>query len=212
MLLADLSIFTGSSTILLFRLFCSESRLYSDVHLYKKTNRTLMNLKQIIMKKLINLILITAVLSVSVNTSAYSLNGLLPSKKPDKSFTVSSRSRTVEMKKGQTYHMKMTLRNNRYYFIALQGKRFLGPVQCKIIVPSENNKIIFDNAAYEFDKNITFYSDSDRDVVVEIKTMSGCFENELSKKGNVKLLLANKKLRKNEKFTLDSDYNLYAVN
>ncbi|MCF6183772.1 MAG: hypothetical protein L3J56_03940 [Bacteroidales bacterium] len=163
------------------------------------------------MKKLINLILISAVLSFTGNTFASPVSGQ-PLKKPDKSFTVSSKSRTVEMKKGQIYHMKMKLRKNRYYFIALKGKRFLGPVQCRIIIPSENNKVIFDNAAYEFDNNITFYNNNDRDVVVEIKTMPCCFENELAKKGNVKILLANKKLRKNETFNLDTDYNLYAVN
>ncbi len=163
------------------------------------------------MKKSVLLILIAAVLSIPANTYA-SYDKFLPVKKPDKSFIVSSKSRTIKIKKGQTYHMKMKLRKNRYYFISLKGKRFLGPVQCRIIVPSENNKTIFDNAAYEFDKNILFYNENDRDVVIEIKTMPCCFENELSKKGNIKLVFANKKLKKNEIFDINNSYNLYAVN
>jgi len=164
------------------------------------------------MKKLIQLTLISILLSLTSNTYALPIKHLLPIKTPDKTFKVSSRSKTIQMKKGQTYHMKMKLRQNRYYYFSLKGKKFLGPVQCRIIVPGENNKVIFDNAAYEFDNKITFFNDSERDVVIEIKTMPCCYENASIKKGNVNLVFANKKLRKNEEFNLDTDYNLYAVN
>lgn len=165
------------------------------------------------MKKLINIIFITVILSISTNANPLSNNWFRQKTKvPDKTFKISSKSKTIKMEKGQTYHMKMKLRKNRYYFISLKGKRFLGSVQCRVIVPSENNKVIFDNAAYEFDKNILFFNSYDRDVVVEIKTMPCCFENKLLKKGNIKLLFANKKIKKHENFDISSDYNIYAVN
>jgi hypothetical protein len=165
------------------------------------------------MKKFISLLLTTIMLQTSVSVFANPSVKLPPFiKKPDKSFVISSKSRSVQVQKGQSYRMKMKLHKNRYYFIALKGKRFLGQVQCQIIVPSENNKVVFDNAAYEFDNNILFFNENDREVVIEIKTMPGCFDNEYSKKGNIKLVLANKKLRKKEEIILDTDYNFYAVN
>ncbi|MCF6366450.1 MAG: hypothetical protein L3J35_09650 [Bacteroidales bacterium] len=163
------------------------------------------------MKRIVSLILTVALLSMSVSSFALSAK-LFPTRKPDKSFKVSSKSRTIEMRKGQTYHLKMKLRKNRYYFIYLKGKKKLGPVQCIITIPEESNKVVFDNAAYEFEKNILFYNKDERDVVVEIKTMPCCYESKLSKKQTVKLVFANKKIKKDEIYNTDNSYNLYAVN
>lgn len=164
------------------------------------------------MKKTVKYLIAAILLLHSTFADASFIKKIFPTKTPDKSFVISSKSKTLKMNKGQTYRMKMKLRHNRYYFISLKGKRFLGPVQCRIIVPSENNKVIFDNAAYELKDKILFFNNQDRDVVVEIKTMPCCYENELAKQGNVKLVFANKKIRKNEEFDFSDDYNMYALN
>ncbi len=163
-------------------------------------------------RNLITIILVMAIIGFSKNGIANSSDLNFFSKKPDKTFVVSSKSRTIEMKKGQTYRMKMKLRKNRHYFMSVKGKKKLGCIQYRIIDPNKNNEVIFDNSAYEFDKNMTFHNDVDRNVIIEIRTMPCCYENSFSKKSNVKLLFANKKLKKNEEFYFNNSYNLYAVN
>lgn len=166
------------------------------------------------MKKYIIIICITTAFCFSGSSFVVSANNSVPSKKPDKTFKVSSRSKTVEMSKGQTYRIKMKLRENRYYFISVKGKKKLGCVQYKIIDSNNENTVIFDNSAYEFDDNMTFYNEFDRNVIIEIRTMPCCLGKNLTKKYGVKLLFANKRLKKNEEFDFNNNnnYNLYAVN
>jgi len=164
------------------------------------------------MKNLRYIILSTALFCFIGIGNASLSKSLFLKKKPDKSFVVSSKSRTVKLAKGQTYHIKMKLKKNRYYFLSINGERKLGNIQYKIIDPKKNNEVIFDNSAYELCKEMTFQNNEDREVIVEVKTMPCCFDNELQKKRNVKLLFANKRLNKNEESNFNNSYNLYAIN
>ena len=134
-----------------------------------------------------------------------------PTNKPDKSFKVSSKSKTIEMAKGQTYNVKMNLKADRFYFMSIDGKKSLGNIQYRIIDPNQNNKVIFDNSAYEFDKNMTFHNDVERDVVIVITTMPCCLSNSSAKKSDVNLVFANKKVTKKEDINIHENVNLYAV-
>lgn len=160
------------------------------------------------------IIWISAIICLSGSSFAVLGNNSFPTKVPDKTFKISSRSKTIKMSKGQTYRMKMKLRENRYYFISVKGKKRLGCVQYKIIDSNNENTVIFDNSAYEFDDNMTFYNEFDRNVIIEIRTMPCCLGKNLTKKYGVKLLFANKRLKKNEEFDFNNNnnYNLYAVN
>ncbi|MCD4793679.1 MAG: hypothetical protein K8R54_10620 [Bacteroidales bacterium] len=164
------------------------------------------------MKKYMKIIWITAIICFSGSSIVVLGNNSFPTKVPDKTFKVSSKSKTVKMVKGQTYRMKMKLRENRYYFLSVKGKKSLGCVQYKIINANNENSIIFDNSAYEFDNNMTFYNEFEREVIVEIRTMPCCLSENLIKKYGVKLLFANKKLKKNEDSDINNNYNLYAIN
>jgi len=162
------------------------------------------------MKKKKNIILVVILFLPFINVLAS--NNLLKIKKPDKSFVISSKSRNVKMAKGQTYKIKMKLRKKRYYFISVDAKKKLGDVQFKIIDTQNNNEIIYDNSANEFKKEIILKNQKDRNVIIEIRTMPCCYENELAQKANVKLLFANKRLNKNEDFNINNRYNIYAIN
>jgi len=162
------------------------------------------------MKKYITAVLISVFFLFSGNSSILA-NNFIPVKKPDKTFKTSSKSRTIEMKKGETYSIKMKLRKNRLYFMSVKGKKKLGEIQYRIIDPNNNNKVIFDNSAYEFDKKMTFFNDKERNVIIEIRTMPCCFEAKTSKKRNVQLVFANKKIKTNEKSYTYNNYNLCSV-
>ena len=130
-------------------------------------------------------------------------------KLPDKNFNLSSKSKTVIMEKGETYRIKAKLRENRYYFFSAEGNRKRACLQYRIIDPNNNNEIIFDNSAYEFINNITFLNKVERNVIIEIITMP-CYKSK-KRTNNVKVLFANKKMKGNEEFDVNRNYNLYAV-
>jgi lipopolysaccharide export LptBFGC system permease protein LptF len=154
----------------------------------------------------------TALLILLLTTVSMIAGNPVFKKLPDKSFSVSSKSRTVEISKGETYSLKMTLKKDRYYFISIVGEKQKGCLQYKIIDPQKNNSVIFDNSAYEFNKDMTFFNENEREVIIEIRTLPCVFKKKSLKENHIKLLFANKKSKNHEEFNLDSNFNMYAVN
>jgi hypothetical protein len=88
----------------------------------------------------------------------------------------------------------------------------MGCLQYKIIDPGKNNAVVFDNSAYEFNKEITFFNDTEREVIIEIKSLPCVFNKKSKKENHVQILFANKKTKNNEEFSINNNFNLFAVN
>jgi hypothetical protein len=160
------------------------------------------------MKKLTYIISILSILFFfSIGNNAIA-NAHVPTKVPDKSFKISSKSKTIFMEKGDNYRIKAKLRENRYYFFSACCKKKEGCLQYRII-DAETDEILFDNSVYEFENNVTFLNDEERNVIIELRTMP-CYKN-MHKESKIKVLFANKKIKEDNDYEINFEGHLYAV-
>ena len=113
--------------------------------------------------------------------------------KPDKTFQRSSKSKKIEMKKGDTYTLNLKLKENRTYYISVAGERALGDVQYRIIEKGEEETVLYDNSVDEFQKSIIITSDSIKQVVVEIVTQPDMYKRNNKDKSEIEFLYAYKR-------------------
>lgn len=66
--------------------------------------------------------------------------------KPDKSYTVSSKSRSIKMRKGRKTRIVLNVYRGRDYFFSTYSKPKVGDLQFKIVSAS-TNQVLYDNAA-----------------------------------------------------------------
>lgn len=66
-------------------------------------------------------------------------------KDPDKSFRLSSSSRSIKMRKGKKVRIVLNAYANREYFFSTYSKAKIGTLQFKII-SSSNNQVLYDNS------------------------------------------------------------------
>lgn len=149
-------------------------------------------------KYLVISFIITAFLfSTNAKSQSFILENI-SQKKPDRTFNVSNKSRKLKLKKGDTYEIKMKLKNYRLYYISVCGNKAFNNIQYQLKMNNNKNEIMYDNAAYEFDKNNTFRVEKDTTIVIKIKTQpSTCLKCD-KKKRKVKVFIAYKNTKRHE--------------
>jgi len=122
--------------------------------------------------------------------------------KPDKDF-IRSGSRTVRMRKGESYQLNLKLKKDRIYYISVRGGKSLGNLQYKIkSKDADNQEIMYDNSAYEFKAYNTFYSETSTQLCLEITTEPACcLDTGKKQKEEIEFYIAYKKVKRHEKTT-----------
>jgi len=115
--------------------------------------------------------------------------------KLDKSYQVSSKSRTVKMKKGDTFIITLDLKKDRAYYISVSGNKSFSDIQYKLIRENDNSDILYDNSAYEFNNKTIISVHEDSKVTLEVKTQPASYLANSTNKKDVNLVIASKKVK-----------------
>jgi hypothetical protein len=115
--------------------------------------------------------------------------------KLDKSFQISGKSRTMQMKKGDTYDITLDLKKDRAYYISVSGNKSLNNIQYKLVSETEVTEVLYDNAAYEFNNQAIVSVKEDSRVILKVKTQPANYLAYSTDKKEVKLLIASKKVK-----------------
>ena len=133
-------------------------------------------------------------------------------KKPDRTFKTSNKSRDLKLKKGASYKINLKLKKSRLYYVSVRGNKVFKNVQYQLKTNNKKDEVLYDNAAYEFNKYNTFRVQKDTVITLEIKTQPAlCFECN-KKKRNVDVLIAYKKIKRYEERKNTPDLFALAAN
>ncbi len=87
---------------------------------------------------------------------------------PDDSYESSGRSRSITMYPGKIKQVVFTVYENREYFLSLCADKKVKNLQMRIRETNENQDILYDNAAYEFEGTLTMTIESTKKLMIEI--------------------------------------------
>jgi len=150
------------------------------------------------------------ILLLSVNFS-FAQTGLSFTKKnkPTKDYTISGKSGTFEIKKGKTKTVNLKLKEGQAYFISVSGKHSCKDVHYRLI---DGESIIYDNSVFEFATSNSFFSESEKEITLEIINQPDCFLRTNCKRNNINFIFAYKNTKGNENNTFNSNGPLYVTN
>jgi hypothetical protein len=147
------------------------------------------------MKSIIYILTFAAALFAAQNSFSQKKLDVKNEIKLDKTFQISGKSRTVMMKKGDTYHITLDLKKDKAYYISVSGNKSLSDIQYKLVSEDGNSNVLYDNSAYEFNNQTIVRVKEDSKVVLEIKTQPANYLAYSAIKKDVKLLIASKKVK-----------------
>lgn len=147
------------------------------------------------MKALIYILTIATALFASQNSFSQKKLDKSHEIKLDKSFQVSCKSKTVRMKKGDSFNLALDLKKDRAYYISVSGNKSLSNIQYKLVSADENSNVLFDNSAYEFNNNTIISVEKDSKVRLEVNTQPANYLSYSTVKKDVKLVIASKKVK-----------------
>ncbi len=122
--------------------------------------------------------------------------------KLDKTFQKSSKSRTVKMKKGDTYNITLDLKKDRAYYISVSGHKSFSDIQYKLVSENENSNVLYDNSAYEFNNQTIISVEKDSKITLEVKTQPANYLAYSANKKDVNLVIASKKVKSSKMETM----------
>ncbi len=88
-------------------------------------------------------------------------------KNPDKSFKISSSSRSIKMRKGKKVRIILNAYGGREYFFSTYSKPKVGTLQFRII-NSADNKILYDNSTEGLIDTKTFKVETTKKLFIEV--------------------------------------------
>ncbi|SMO37580.1 hypothetical protein SAMN06265379_101349 [Saccharicrinis carchari] len=121
------------------------------------------------MKKKIYSILLVGILSLTgtIADANGCSNTYKKCKSPDKSYTLSTSSRSIKMRRGRKVAIMLNVFGGKEYFFSTYSKPKMGVLQFKIISPI-NNKILYDNSAEGLCDTKVFKVDNTQKLLIEI--------------------------------------------
>jgi hypothetical protein len=147
------------------------------------------------MKAIIYILMFATALFASQSSFSQGKHDMKNEIKLDKTFQVSGKSRTMKMKKGDTYNLALDLKKDRAYYISVSGNKSLSDIQYKLVSENENSKVLYDNSAYEFNNNTIISVEKDSKVRLEVNTQPASYLSYSTIKKDVKLVIASKKVK-----------------
>lgn len=88
-------------------------------------------------------------------------------KSPDKSYTLSTSSRSIKLRRGKKVAVVLNVLGGKEYFFSTYSKPKVGVLQFKIISPT-NNKVLYDNAAEGLCDSKVFKIDHTQKLLIEV--------------------------------------------
>ncbi|GAF02210.1 hypothetical protein [Saccharicrinis fermentans] len=100
------------------------------------------------MKRILLLLAIISIISIGTNSSLANdcSNTYKKCESPDKTFKISSSSRSIKLRKGKKARIILNAFAGKEYYFATYAKLKVGALQFKIVSPT-NNKVLYDNSA-----------------------------------------------------------------
>ncbi len=88
-------------------------------------------------------------------------------KSPDKSYTLSTSSRSIKLRRGKKVAVMLNVFGGKEYFFSTYSKPKVGVLQFKIISPT-NHKVLYDNAAEGLCDSKVFKVDNTQKLLIEV--------------------------------------------
>ncbi|MGQ1783918.1 MULTISPECIES: hypothetical protein [unclassified Saccharicrinis] len=121
------------------------------------------------MKRILFLIALVSGLNVGTNTSLANVcsNTYKKCQYPDKSFQISSSSRSIKLRKGKKARIVLNALGGKEYYFSTYPKPKVGALQFKII-NTNGNKVLYDNASEGLIDHKTFGVENTQKLFIEI--------------------------------------------